>query len=160
MATRRAVAGGETVAGKFFKGGQFIGAKWLEAESSNLKQMNKVIEKAAERGIYENIRQAAFSIRKDIMLSIKKSPNPSEPGKPVATRGKKGASVKNSIFAAISNDSALIGPRHSFVGDSMYFHEFGKKRGRIDFPARPTSGPGLERNMDRFAKSFRGSIGQ
>jgi hypothetical protein len=160
MTVRRAIAGGETVGGKFFKGGQFIGVKWLQAESGNLKQLDKKIEQAAERGIYESIRHAAYSIRKDIMLSIKKSPNPSEPGKPVATRGKKGASVKNSIFAAIEKDNAIIGPRHSFVGDSMYFHEFGKKRGKINFPARPTSGPGLERNLDRFAGSFRGSIGQ
>ncbi len=159
MTARRAKAGGETVGGRFFKGGQFVGVKWLPAESSSLKQVDKVVEKAVERAAYENIRQAAFSIRKDIMLSIKKSPNPSEPGNPVTTRGKKGASVKNSIFAAFDDDIALVGPRYSFVGDSMYFHEFGKKRGRIDFPTRPTSGPGLERNMDRFAGSFRGSIG-
>lgn len=158
--TRRAAAGGETVGGRFFKGGQFIGAKFLAQESDSLKQMDKKIEKAAERGIFESIRHAAFAIRKDIRALIKKSPDPSEPGKPVATRGKKGASVKNSIFAAVTKDSALIGPRHSFVGEAMFFHEFGKKRGYIKFPARPTSGPGLERNLDRFAGSFRGSIGE
>jgi phage gpG-like protein len=155
---RRAAAGGETVGGRFFKGGQFIGVKYLPQESSSIKQMDKVIEKAAERGAYENIRQAAFSIRKTIRESIKKSSGPSDAGKPVATRGKRG-NVKNSIFAAIEKDTAIIGPKYSFVGDSMYFHEFGKKRGRITFPARPTSGPGLTANLDRFAGSFRGSIG-
>jgi hypothetical protein len=155
---RRAAAGGETVGGRFFKGGQFIGVKYLPQESSSIKQMDKVIEKAAERAAYENIRQAAFSIRKYIRESIKKSAEPAEPGKPVATRGKRG-NVKNSIFAAIEKDTALIGPRFSFVGDAMYFHEFGKKRKSSPYPARPTSGPGLEANKDRFAGSFRGSIG-
>jgi hypothetical protein len=160
MTARRAIAGGEMVNGRFFKGGQFIGVKWLQAESSKLKQMDKKIEDAAERGIYKNIRQAAFSIRKHAMKSIKTSKNPSEPGKPVATRGKKGVGVRNSIFAAIGEHDAIIGPRYSFVGDSMHYHEFGKKRGYIKFPARPTMAPGLQANLDRFAEGFRGSIGE
>lgn len=117
------------------------------------------VDKAAERSIYKNIRNAAFSIRKFIRESIKKSPEASEPGEPVATRGRKG-NVKNSIFVAADADTALIGPRFSFVGDAMEAHEFGKRRGENRYEARPTSGPGLTANTDRFAESFRGSIGE
>jgi hypothetical protein len=123
------------------------------------EQRFDAVDKAADRSIYKNIRQAAFSVRKYIRNSIKKSAEPSEPGKPVATRGKRG-NVKNSIFAAISEDSAIVGPRHSFVGEAMHAHEFGKSKGVNKYEARPTSGPGLEANTDRFAGSFRGSIGE
>ena len=119
----------------------------------------KPVETAADRSIYQNIRHAAFSIRKYIRESIKKSPEASEPGEPVATRGRRG-NVKNSIFVAADADTALIGPRFSFVGDAMEAHEFGKRRGAQTYEARPTSGPGLLANTDRFAESFRGSIGE
>lgn len=119
----------------------------------------KPVEKAAERSIYKNIRNAAFSIRKYIRESIKKSPEASEPGEPVATRGKRG-NVKNSIFVAADDTTALIGPRFSFVGDAMEAHEFGTSRKGDKYEARPTSGPGLLANTDRFADSFRGSIGE
>mgnify|MGYP007071566631 CR=1 FL=1 len=117
------------------------------------------VHEAADKAVYKNVRHAAFSIRKYIRESIKKSPQASQPGDPVATRGKR-SGVKNSIFAAIEKDEAIIGPRFSFVGDAMEAHEFGGRRGDNTYPARPTSGPALEANMDRFAGSFRGSIGE
>lgn len=119
----------------------------------------QAVQKAADRAIYKSIRHGAFSIRKTIRESIKKSPEASDPGQPVATRGRRG-NVKNSIFVAADDDTAIIGPRFSFVGDSMEAHEFGKRRGDQDYQARPTSGPGLTANTDRFADSFAGSIGE
>jgi len=123
------------------------------------EQRFDAVDKAADRSIYKNIRQAAFSIRKYIRNSIVKSSEPAAPGDPVATRGKRG-NVKNSIFVAADEDTAIIGPRFSFVGDAMQAHEFGKSRGANKYQARPTSGPGLEANTDRFAGAFRGSIGE
>jgi len=117
------------------------------------------VAQAASRSIIKNIRHAAFAIRKTIRESIKKSPDASSPGSPVATRGKRG-NVKNSIFAAIEPHNAIIGPRYSMVGDAMEAHEFGKSRGKNKYEARPTAGPGLLANTDRFAESFRGSIGE
>jgi phage gpG-like protein len=119
----------------------------------------KAVQEAADRAIYQNIRHAAFSIRKYIQDSIRTSPQASEPGEPVSTRGKRG-NVKNSIFVAADDNTALIGPRFSFVGDVMEAHEFGKTYKGDRFAARPTMGPGLEANTDRFANSFRGSIGE
>jgi hypothetical protein len=121
-------------------------------------QVEKVSE-ATDRSIYRNVRHAAFSIRKTIRDSIKKSPDAAVPDQPVATRGRRG-NVKNSIFVAADDDTAIIGPRFSFVGDAMEAHEFGKRRGESDYEARPTSGPGLTKNTDRFAQSFAGSIGE
>jgi hypothetical protein len=127
--------------------------------SARTEQRLDAVDKAADRSIYRNVRHAAFSIRKFIRDSIKKSAEPSAPGNPVATRGKRG-NVKNSIFVAADQDTAIIGPRFSFVGDAMEAHEFGKERGGHKYEARPTSGPGLEANTDRFAGAFRGSIGE
>jgi hypothetical protein len=127
--------------------------------SASTSERFNAVEKAKDRAVYKNIRQAAFSIRKSIRESIKKSPEPAAPGQPVATRGRRG-NVKNSIFVAAEDDTAIIGPRFSFVGDAMEAHEFGKRRGDQKYDARPTSGPGLERNTDRFADSFAGSIGE
>jgi len=119
----------------------------------------KAVQEAADRAIYQNIQHAAFSIAKYIKQSIRTSPQASEPGEPVSTRGKRG-NVKNSIFVAADDNTALIGPRFSFVGDVMEAHEFGKTYKGDRFAARPTMGPGLEANTDRFADSFRGSIGE
>lgn len=117
------------------------------------------VEKAASRSIIENIRHAAFAVRKTIRDSIKRRVGASTAGSPVNTRGKRG-NVRNAYYASIAKDNAVIGPRYSFVADAMYFHEFGKRRGKANFPERPTSGPGLEQNTDRFANSFAGSIGE
>lgn len=117
------------------------------------------VQEAADRAVFRNIKHAAFSIRKYIRESIKKSPQASEPGEPVATRGRRG-NVKNAIFVDAEADNAIIGPRYSFVGDAMEAHEFGKRRGDNTYEPRPTSGPGLEANTDRFADIFRGSIGE
>lgn len=116
------------------------------------------VRAAADRAIYRNIGNAAFSIRKHIRNSIQKSDRASSPGEPVATRGKRG-NVKNSIFAAIEKDNAIIGPRYSMVGDAMQAHEFGGTRYGIKYEARPTSWPGLTANVDRFGSSFAGSVG-
>ncbi len=117
------------------------------------------VEKAAEKGIYNRVRHAAFSIRKAIRESIKRSPKPASPGQPVTTRGRRG-NVRNSIFAAVEEDSAVVGPRYSMVGDVMAAHEFGQTRYGDRYEARPTAGPALEANLDRFADSFAGSIGE
>ena len=127
-------------------------------ETKTVSEMQKV-QKEANRSTFKSFRHAAFSIRKTIRASIVKSPEASAPGKPVATRGRRG-NAKNSIFVYADDEGALIGPRASFVGDAMEAHEFGKSRAGRKYDARPTSGPGLEQNLDRFAQEFAGSIGE
>jgi hypothetical protein len=127
-------------------------------ESKVLPQVEKV-QKAADKATFKSFKHAAFAIRKSIRESIVKSPDPSSPGQPVATRGKRG-NVKNSIFVYADEDGAIIGPRASFVGDAMAAHEFGQERGGRQYDKRPTSAPGLEKNLGRFANEFAGSIGE
>jgi len=57
------------------------------------------------------------------------------------------------------SDTAVIGPRESVVGTSGEAHEFGGDYKGQDFPERPFMGPALDKNIDRFASSFAGSIG-
>jgi hypothetical protein len=120
---------------------------------------SSVVHEAANIAAKAAIQYAAYRIRKHIRESIKKSPAASQPGQPVATRGSRG-NVKNAIYAAIGNNEAVIGPRYSFVEDVMRFHEFGLPRFGKRYAKRPTMAPALKSNLDFFAESFRGSIGE
>lgn len=130
----------------------------FEIRSRIIAEVDK-IEREANKAKFKSFRHAGFAIRKSIRESIVESPEASEPGQPVATRGKRG-NVRNSIFTYADDEGALIGPRSSFVGDAMEAHEFGRSRGGRQYDARPTSGPGLEKNLDRFTQEFAGSIGE
>ena len=156
MTIRRARAGGETVGGKFFKGGQFIGAEWIAKEQGGFNR----IAQAAEKATFDNLRHAAFSISKNAKARIKKSKKPSEPGEAPTTRQKGGHNLKGAIFVSVDRDSALIGPRYSFVGDSAEAHEFGVDRKGDEFEERPFMGPSLQEAIPRFASDWQGSIGE
>jgi hypothetical protein len=119
----------------------------------------KVLEKASKAN-YENLRHAAFSLSKLAKASIVKSADPSDPGSPPTTRGKGGKNIRGAIFTDAQPDSAIIGPRASFVGDVMHAHEFGAKRGDQDFPERPTMRPALELTIPRMAAGWAGTIGE
>jgi hypothetical protein len=127
--------------------------------ASHLVMHSTLVHDAADIAVKASIRYAAFRIRKHIRESIKKSEEPAEPGKPVATRGRRG-NVKNAIYAAIGDNEAVIGPRYSFVKDVMKFHEFGLRRMSNNYAARPTMAPALKSNLQFFHETFRGSIGQ
>jgi hypothetical protein len=127
--------------------------------AANIQSHLTKVSKAAKKGVYKSIGNAAFSIRKAAVNLIQKSDSPSTPGQPVSTRGKRG-NAKRSIFVAADEDAAIIGPRYSFVGDAMEAHEFGKSRFGQDYPARPTMAPALEKNIHRFPEEFSGSIGE
>jgi len=118
------------------------------------------IADAADRATYRNLRHAAFSISKAAKLSIVKSPEPSTPGSPPTTRGKGGHNLRGAIFTDATQDSAIIGPRFSYVGDAGEAHEFGKRRKGDDFAERSFMKPALDQNIDRFANEWRGSIGE
>ena len=118
------------------------------------------IVEAAKRSTFENLRHAAFRISKDAKASIVKSKEPSGQGDPPTTRGRGGHNLRGAIFVDADKESAIIGPRASFVGDSGEAHEFGKTRKGDQFDERPFMGPALERNLDRFASDWGGSIGE
>lgn len=133
------------------------------------------VTQATERAKYRNVRHAAASIRKEAIASIKPAPKgerrrarrrkgkivararhaSSPPGSPPYTnRGQ----LKRAIIYAADKDTAIIGPRYSAVAASSQAHEFGGTYKGQQYPERPFMGPALEKNLDRFATSFRDSI--
>lgn len=115
------------------------------------------LQKRAENASFKNIREAAFAIRQTAVQSVEKSDGPSPIGSPVHTH--RGAFFRRAIRYEADKESAVIGPRHSVVGDVGETHEFGKRRKGRTYPARPTMGPALRRNVLRFGNEFKGSIG-
>jgi len=126
------------------------------------------VVKASQDASFRNLGHAAAAIRKDAIESIIDAPGPSEPGTPPHTHTagvtRKGKARKGEAQRAIAydanQDSAVIGPRASVVGLSMHAHEFGDEFHGEDYPERPTMGPALDRNENRFASEWAGSIGE
>lgn len=131
---------------------------------------SKRVADAVDRAEYRNLGHAAASIRKEAIESIESGDGPSLPGTPPHTHTqkltKKGKVRKGQLPRAIvydndkESDTAVIGPRESVVGTSGEAHEFGGDYKGQDFPERPFMGPALDKNIDRFASSFAGSIGE
>jgi hypothetical protein len=115
---------------------------------------------AAGRAQFENLRHAAFSLAKVMKASIVKSKTPSDVGSPPATRGLGGKNLRGAIFTDATMESAVIGPRHSFVGDVGEAHEFGINRKGDEFDERPFAFPALEASTDRFHRDWHGRIGE
>jgi hypothetical protein len=118
------------------------------------------VEQAADKGAYENFRHAGFSISKAAKKSIRKSKEASEPGDPPTTRGRGRQNLKGAIYTVHDKESAMIGPRASYVGDSGEAHELGKARHGTRFEERPFMAPALEASLPRFASDWQGSIGE
>lgn len=120
------------------------------------------LKKAADRGVFQSIRHAAASLRKDVQASIESAPKgqPSAPSTPVHTHNR--AFFRRGILYSVSEDrkSAVIGPAFSKVGTVGAAHEFGGEYRGQTFPQRSFMGPGLVRAIPRFAGEFAGSIGE
>lgn len=118
----------------------------------------QVVEKAAERAAFKNFGHAAARISKDAKATLLKAEGPSEPGTPPHTH--RGAFLRRAVRFAADKKGAVIGPRESIVGEAGSAHEHGGDYKGQDFPQRPFMFPALEKNMDRFAQEWAGSIGE
>lgn len=123
----------------------------------NVIDETKRVGDAAARATYRNLGHAAASIRKDAQASITKSAEASPPGEPPHTRR---GQARRAILFAVERDkqSAVVGFAESRIGEAMSAHEHGGEYKGTEFPQRPTMGPALERNLDRFAADWAGSI--
>lgn len=140
----------------------------LGALTKFVDQSQRVV-KASNKAAYANIQHAAASIRKEAIASIQPDDAPSPPGKPPHTRKRftrKGKQITGHLPRAITfaadkaTQTAVVGPRASIVGESASAHEFGGEYKDQTYPERPFMSPALEKNLDRFAASFAGSIGE
>jgi hypothetical protein len=147
-------------------GGRRTGATTVDVKI--IDQLDKVT-KAEEKATFENVRQAAYSIRKDAVSTIKRKPRKSQAaspaGQPPLTRGTRGKNLRSAIYVGADMSdkqfaSALVGPRASFVGIAGEVHELGKSRGGTDFPERPFMRPALLRAVPRLPQQWSGTIGE
>lgn len=144
------------------------------------KQLVKKVARAARSSQFKNFQHGAAVIRKAAQASIqvaplddppprkrrrrkgkkqtrKKPTVPSREGSPPHTRNRQ--LVRAIIFHA-DQHGAIIGPRHSFMGEAAAAHEHGDTFMGRDYPERPFMGPALEKNATRFAMTWTGSIGE
>lgn len=120
-------------------------------------EVNRVRQRAKDAA-RKSFSRTAFLIRKTAVDSVERAEGPSAPGSPVHTH--RGNWFRRAIRYFANKEGAVIGPMFSVVGDVGEAHEFGKRRGEQDFPKRPTMGPALDKNLDVFANSWNGSIGE
>ena len=114
---------------------------------------------ASAKAQFQNLRHGAFSIAKLAKSLIVRSKEPGKEGDAPTTRGQGGHNLRGAIWVDAQPDSAIAGPRHSFVGDVGAVHEFGETRGEDQFDERPFMSTALEASVDRFGRSWHGSIG-
>lgn len=126
---------------------------------------------------FSSFSHAAAKIRKTAQAKIKRGPKeerqgakrrqgrrvrrarhqPAPAGQPIRTQSGR---ARRSIVYAADHEGAVIGPRYSVMGESMSAHEHGGSYMGADYPQRPTMGPALAENEDRFAEDWQGSFGE
>ncbi len=113
--------------------------------------------KAARRGSIESLGHAGAAIRLVARRSIRRSAEPSEPGKPPHTR--KGQ-IKKAIVYAVEKqrEDVVVGPDYSVVGPSGMAHEHGGRFRGQRFRKRPFMGPALEKVRPRLPKKWARSV--
>lgn len=123
---------------------------WTIAKSNKLYT---AIEKAERKAL----AQSAYRILRDSQQSIVKSADPSQPGTPPHTRR---GMLKKAIRYRVDYVQlfAVIGPVGAQVGPIGELHEFGGRRKKATYPARPFMGPAMIREAPRFAGQFVGSV--
>jgi len=116
---------------------------------------------AARRATYRNLFHAAASIRKTAIESIERSPDPSEEGEPPHTRGFRRGGLREAIAFEVElrDEQAVVGVDADKLGRAGEPHEHGRKYKGQEYEERPFMGPALEKNRDRFARGWAGSIG-
>ena len=112
---------------------------------------------AAEKAAYRNIGHALASIRKTAIASVVKSKKPSAVGTPIHTRA--GFAKRSIGYSRSDKWGGYAGFDYKRIGTAMSVHEHGGRRKRTTYPKRPTMLPALLSNLDRFAASWKYSIG-
>lgn len=115
------------------------------------------VKTATDEAAYKNFGHAAASIRKTAAASIRRSKRAGPAGGPPTTRR---GQLRRAFRFDVSQEDAIVGPRHSIVGEAGAAHEFGGQYRGDTFDRRPFMLPALVKNLDRFAADWAGSIGE
>ena len=115
------------------------------------------VRRKVRRANITNLGHAGGTIRKVARHSIRRSPNPSAPGKPPHTR--KGQ-LRSSILYAVEKNkqSVVIGPGVALAGRSATAHDFGGRYKRQRYPRRRFIGPALEQTRAKLPRHWAGSV--
>ena len=136
--------------------------------SATIDDNTQAISARLEKASVRLVGHAAASTRKRAIESIEPSDEPSPPGSPPHTRirtTKAGKSRPGQIQRAIayahdkSANVAVVGPRHSVLGEAGQAHEFGGEFRGEDYDQRAFMGPALDATQTKFGDSFAGSLG-
>lgn len=119
---------------------------------SDISRILRAVGKAA----FKNFSHAAARISKDAKASLETAEGPSRPGSPPHTH--RGAYLRRAVRFDADKQGAVIGSMESMVGTAGSAHEHGGEYKGHQFPERPFMQPALERNTDRFAADWAGSI--
>lgn len=138
------------------------------------------VRKAAERATLRNLYKAGAYIRKVARSSIKrkgaarKEPKgekarqrwrqekyhqpASPPGTPPYTHVPQG--LKESIFFQVEKqaENVVAGPTRAAIDTLGQLHEFGGRRHKRRYPARPFMGPALEKTQEAVPDIWAGSV--
>jgi len=139
----------------------------IEATFKLFEEFHKILD-AEHKAAYKNLGHAAASIRKAEIESIHFGKGPSTPGTAPHTHGKqftkahkeRKGELQRAILYVLEDERAIIGPRFSVVGTSAMAHEFGGEYKGQEYPERPFARPAVDKNLDRFAKSWEYAIGE
>jgi len=128
--------------------------------SVQIEDQTKRVKDAADQATFRNLGHGAARISKDVKESLVTAEGPSPAGSPPHTH--KGAYLRRAVRYANDKEaqSAVTGPLASIVGEAGAAHEFGEEFHGQDYPERPFMAPALDKNVDRLAPDWQGTIGE
>lgn len=126
-------------------------------------KLSKVIDstsnvaEAVSRGAVRMLRKASFFVFKTARDSIEISPDASPAGTPPHSRS---GQLQRALAYDVDpkTETAVIGPRFSFVGVSAVPEEFGGEYKGAMYPERSFMGPALQGNINLLAEGFTGEV--
>ena len=133
--------------------------------TSGFKSNKPAVDRATKKAKFTNLRHGVASMRKTAVASIKKKKDKdisSPAGTPVFTHSGL-ARIALQWFVDPNGNFAIMGFTFSKFGTKGETHEKGLTETEDgvsrDYPERPAIFPALESNIDRFADSWKHSIG-
>ena len=127
--------------------------------TTSVKLHPERVTKAVDKAAFKNMGHAAARVRKDAQASIERATGASEPGTPPHTH--RGTYLKRAIRFAYDKQKqeAVVGTLASIIGEAGSPHEHGGEYKGGTFPKRAFMFPAMEKNHDRMAGDWAGSVG-